>query len=130
MSNPPSLDHESALVEVLSFPGCPNRETLMGLLPSLIAASGVPTTVVERIVDTDDAAQSERFLGSPTVRIDGIDVEVDASSRTRFGLMCRIYQAATGPHPIPPDSWIAEALSRHLTRSTTVPYSPTSSQTQ
>jgi hypothetical protein len=29
-----------------------------------------------------------------------------------LGLMCRIYQTATGSHPITPDSWITGALSR------------------
>ena len=109
----PSPDEESALIEVLSFPGCASREASMERLPRLIAASAVQATVVEQIVDTYDAAQSERFLGSPTVRIDGFDVETKASSRTTFGLMCCIYQTATGPRPIPPDSWIMQAVSRH-----------------
>lgn len=113
MSNRPSGGQEPPFVEVLSFPGCPNRETLMQRLAGLIAASAVPAVVVERIVDTDEAAQSERFLGSPTVRIDGVDVETDASNRTMFGLMCRLYQTPTGPHPFPPDAWITEALLAH-----------------
>jgi hypothetical protein len=57
----PSPHEESALIEVLSFPGCASREALMERLPRLIAASAVQATVVERIVDTDDAAQSDGF---------------------------------------------------------------------
>jgi hypothetical protein len=58
------------------------------IIARCLVASAVPAIVVERIVDTDDATR-------------GINVETEASRRTTFGLMCRIYQTATGPRAIP-----------------------------
>ena len=65
-----------------------------------------------RRIETDEAALRERFLGSPTVRIDGEDVEPGADSRSDFGLGCRLYRSAEGPSPTPPDEWVEAALAR------------------
>ena len=38
---------------------------------------------------SDEQAQHERFLGSPTVRVGGVDVDPDAEGRLDYGLTCR-----------------------------------------
>jgi hypothetical protein len=63
-------------------------------------------------VESIDAAEAERFLGSPTVRIDGRDVEPGAADRDDFGLKCRLYRSGEGTSGVPPDNWISEALRR------------------
>ena len=65
-----------------------------------------------RRIETDEAALRERFLGSPTLRIDGKDVEPGADSRSDFGLGCRLYRSAEGLSPSPPDEWVQAALAR------------------
>jgi catechol 2,3-dioxygenase-like lactoylglutathione lyase family enzyme len=53
-------------------------------------------------VEAPEAAQTERFLGSPTVRVDGRDVEPDAETRTDHGIKCRIYRSSDlGQSPVP-----------------------------
>ena len=49
-----------------------------------------------RRIASDGAAQRERFLGSPTVRVNGRDVEPEAEQRTDYGLKCRLYRSSTG----------------------------------
>jgi hypothetical protein len=67
--------------------------------------------VVLRRIDTPDAAAAERFLGSPTVRVDGRDVDPGADQRTDYGLKCRLYRSdELGQSPIPPETWIRAAL--------------------
>jgi hypothetical protein len=57
-------------IELLYFDGCPNHEALLPRLREILGQSGVPTEIdLCRIAD-DQAAQRERFLGSPTVRVD------------------------------------------------------------
>ena len=99
-------------IQLLYFEGCPSYEALLPRLESLLARTGVDEEIELRRVETIEAAERERFLGSPTVRIDGEDVDPGASSRTDFGMKCRLYRSATATSPIPPDEWIEEALGR------------------
>jgi hypothetical protein len=83
---------------------------LLPRLRQLLQDQGVETDIELRRVETPEAAEVERFLGSPTVRIDGRDVEPGAGGRTDFGLKCRIYRGPAGASPVPPDEWIIDAL--------------------
>jgi hypothetical protein len=100
-------------IEVLYFDGCPNHERLLEHLPRLLAQEGVTAPIALVNVRDDDQAQHERFLGSPTIRVNGRDIDPGAAARTDYGLKCRIYQTAAGLTGIPPDEWILEALTDH-----------------
>lgn len=63
-----------------------------------------------RRVESAEAADRERFLGSPTVRVDGVDVEPGAEERTDFGLKCRIYRTPEGMSGMPSPAWIEAAI--------------------
>ena len=97
-------------IELLYFDGCPNYEALLPRLLGLLEDRGLDTDVELRPVETVEAAEAERFLGSPTVRIDGRDVEPGADARTDFGLKCRIYRSPAGTSPVPREAWIVDAL--------------------
>jgi hypothetical protein len=97
-------------IELLYFDGCPSYERLLPRLRELVADAGVTDEVELRRVDSPESAVAERFLGSPTVRVDGIDVERAASARDDFGLKCRLYSTAEGLLGTPPDQWITGAL--------------------
>jgi hypothetical protein len=47
------------------------------------------------------------FLGSPTVRINGLDIEPSARQRTAFGMMCRTYE---GSGSVPSEDLIRSAI--------------------
>jgi len=70
----------------------------------------VPATVRTRVVTSVVQAVRERFLGSPTVRVDGIDVEPGAGRRSAFAVSCRLYRTPAGLHATPPEDWIVAAL--------------------
>src|SRR5215217_9552544 len=106
----PGFGGSTRLVEVLHIPDCPNHQSLMARLPRIAAQSGVNAIVVERIIADEASARAERFLGSPTVRVDGIDVDPLASARHGVGLSCRLYRTQTGLQGTPPDQWITRAL--------------------
>jgi hypothetical protein len=57
-----------------------------------------------------EEARSERFLASPTVRVDGRDVEPGADERTEFALGCRLYRTPSRVEGSPAEHWIATAL--------------------
>jgi hypothetical protein len=93
-------------VELLFWAGCPSHPRALADLRAAMAELGLdPAEVIVREIDTDADAGSERFVGSPTIRIDGRDVQPPADSEP-FGLTCRVYHRRDGrvsPTPDPAD---------------------------
>jgi len=104
-------------VEVLYFDGCPNHEALLPHLCELLGSAGASTDIELVRVEDADAAERERFLGSPTLRIDGEDIEPGADQRTDFGLKCRLFATPDGLRGMPADEWVLAALQRAQTPS-------------
>jgi hypothetical protein len=100
-------------IEVLFFDGCPNHEALLPHLRDLLHAGGLADSPIElvRVADAE-TAQRERFLGSPTLRVDGEDVEPGAEERSDFGLKCRLFATPDGLRGMPADEWVLRALAR------------------
>ncbi|MBS1878809.1 MAG: hypothetical protein JST31_04805 [Actinobacteria bacterium] len=99
-------------VELLYFDGCPGYEELLPRLRALIASEGIGAELELRRIETSAQAERERFLGSPTVRVDGVDVDPGAACRTDFGFECRLYTSEAGISRTPPEPWIRAALRR------------------
>lgn len=99
-------------IELFYFDGCPSYEAFLPRLRGLLAQAGVDAPVKQRRMESDVDAQQERFLGSPTVRVDGVDVDSGAADRIDFGVKCRLYPTAQGLQGTPPDSWVLDGLQR------------------
>ncbi len=97
-------------VELLYFDGCPSHEAFLSRLRELLAEAEANVPVEQRRVESDAAARCERFLGSPTLRIDGVDVDPSAGDRIDYGLTCRLYPTSEGLRGAPPDEWVLSAL--------------------
>ena len=74
-------------------------------------AAGMDAGSIElREIESDDAAEREQFPGSPTIRIDGVDIQPPADS-TLIGLSCRVYRRRDGrPSPLPDPDDLRDAL--------------------
>jgi hypothetical protein len=96
-------------VEILYVDGCPHYAPLLRRVRSLAAADEALELVVHRI-GCDEDARIERFLGSPTVRVDGRDIEPGAESRTDYGMKCRLYRRSTGVSGEAPEDLLRAAL--------------------
>jgi hypothetical protein len=97
-------------IEILYFDGCPNHEQLLEHLPRLLERECIDAEIRLRNVPDAEHAQRMRFLGSPTVRVAGRDVEPEAARRDDYGLKCRIYRTSRGLVGLPPDQWILDAI--------------------
>lgn len=95
-------------VELLYFDGCPGHERLLPSLRELVVEHGAE--LEERQIRTLEQAEAARFLGSPSVRVNGVDVEPGSEERTDFGLKCRLYRSADGQSGLPQRGWIEDAL--------------------
>lgn len=78
-------------VEVLYFKGCPNHLPTVKRVRETLHKMGLDDEIREIEVDSQDRAEATAFLGSPSVRIDGVDVEPSARGIKAFGLTCRTY---------------------------------------
>lgn len=81
-------------IEVLYVSNCPNHAVVIERLHEVLSAESFRKHVIEVLVRDAEMAQSLRFPGSPTIRIDGQDVEPQSGSA--FGLMCRLYSDGGG----------------------------------
>jgi hypothetical protein len=107
-SQPPARPRP--LVEVLTFEGCPNRDAAIALVERVgkQLASDAEMRVIE--VPDQQTAEQTRFLGSPTIRVDGYDIEPDAHRRQEFVHACRLYQGQHSLHGLPEEDWLRQAL--------------------
>jgi hypothetical protein len=97
-------------LEVLVLDGCPNVDITLQRVRTALAEAEVAADVQIVRVTGDDEARRLRFLGSPTVRVEGVDVEPASASRQDFGMQCRIYAVNGRFEGTPPTDWIAAAL--------------------
>src|SRR5271165_535524 len=92
-------------VELLFWDGCPSHpKALVELREAMADVALDPGTIVVREVETRSGAQLERFVGSPTIRINGVDVQPPGEEPV--GLTCRVYRRRDGrisPTPDPAD---------------------------
>ena len=80
-------------IQVLYFAGCPNYQAAIDRVSEV-----APQAVVEAVeVTSQEEAVRMRFLGSPTILVDGVDVEPDARERRDFGFTCRTYSGGGVP---------------------------------
>ncbi len=97
-------------VEVLYFDGCPNHEATVERVREALRTEGLSAEIAEVKVQDAAVAQSLQFLGSPSVRIEGLDIEPTARSSRDFGLMCRTYTERGTRVGVPPLDLIRTAL--------------------
>jgi hypothetical protein len=99
-------------VELLWWDGCPSHPEALDRLRQVLHDEGIGTPVQLIEITSDEQAQRERFIGSPTIRIDGHDLVPPAHGEA-FGLTCRVYRLRDGRISAIPDlEDIREAVRR------------------
>lgn len=92
-------------VELLWWRGCPSTEPALARVREVLAEQGLGHAAVQmREVGTEADAERERFVGSPTIRIGGVEVAPEPGEPV--GLTCRVYRTRDGrvsPLPDPHD---------------------------
>ena len=87
-------------IEILYFDDCPNHLPTVERINAVLREEGCRADVREVLVPDVSTAQRVNFLGSPTVRVNGIDIEPAANDRKDFGLMCRRYAGGVPSHEL------------------------------
>ncbi len=97
-------------IELLWFAACPNHPGAHALVQEVVAEFGVQADIRSIEVADDAIAERIRFLGSPMIRSDSVDIEpgfVDCEDCTP---RCRVYPTSAGLRGLPERSWLWAAL--------------------
>ena len=98
------------MIELLYWEGCPSHPEAKTLLEQVLAELGRDDQIVMTEVRSDEEAERLRFPGSPTIRIDGNDVDLEGAG-SRPALTCRIYHLPDGRvSPVPSREQLEVAL--------------------
>jgi len=103
-------------VEVLYFEGCPNLAPTVERVRAELLSHGLPKEIEEVEIHNQAEAEAFGFLGSPSVRINGLDIEREAHNLKSFGMSCRTYLEGTVRSGSPSRDLIGRALSEHTTQ--------------
>ena len=93
-------------IQILFFEGCPNHHPATELVREVTTALNIDVTIEEVEIQGPEDSVRRRFLGSPSILVDGVDVEPASRSRTDFGYSCRTYNG----RGLPPRDMVAAAI--------------------
>ena len=97
-------------IEILYFEGCPNHEPALQRVQELLKEEGLSAEISQIQVSDQATARKIGFLGSPSVRVNGLDVEPTARTTHEYGMMCRTYVSEVGREGLPSREVIRRAL--------------------
>jgi hypothetical protein len=96
-------------VSFLYYEDCPSYDLALERLREVMDEEGIPGEVEVIKVDTEEQARELRFVGSPTIRVDGQDIDPPGDSR--YALTCRAYRLADDRiSPLPSKDMIRRAF--------------------
>lgn len=92
------------------YEDCPSHDVALERLRSVVSEEGVQADIEVIKVETTEQAQSFQFIGSPTIRINGQDIDPPPPD-AYYALTCRAYQLEDGRiSPLPSPDMIRRAL--------------------
>jgi hypothetical protein len=95
-------------IELLYFRDCPSWETGLENLRQALAAENIQFSLRLIEITSSQQAQDESFLGSPSFRLNGVDLWPE--SRSRYNMSCRIYQTNHGMRGSPSVEMLRERM--------------------
>ena len=83
-------------IEILFFKDCPNHAPAVELVRDVVGDLGLHANIAEIEVGGPDEASQHQFLGSPSIRVNGVDVDPSVRDRTDCAYSCRTYDGDCG----------------------------------
>jgi len=97
-------------VSFLYFEDCPSHERALERLRQVVAEEVIAAEIEIIKVETDVQAEHLRFVGSPTILVEGQDIDPPPPD-LQFALTCRVYRREDGRiSPLPPPELIRRSL--------------------
>ena len=102
------------IIELLYFDGCPSWQEGLAVLQAVLKEEGLPQEIKMVEITSPEQAQAERFLGSPSFRVNGADLWPEL--RERYMLSCRTYATPDGLKGAPTPAMLRERLAARTTQ--------------
>ncbi len=97
-------------IELFYFKGCPNYERALEVIKEALLDCELTADIrMVNIKDQQDAV-AKRFMGSPSVRIDGRDIEIADERKAAYSMRCRRYRDGEEMIGYPPKQLVIEML--------------------
>jgi hypothetical protein len=97
-------------LDLLYLAGCPNHDLSLELVCSVLEAEGLNAEIRQILIRNGDDARTHGFPGSPTVRVNGRDIEDVPTQQFGIGFACRTYLVEGKSQGLPPRSWLEQAV--------------------
>jgi len=98
-------------IQLLYFEGCPHWQTALENLRTALQQAKLEWPVELVKVEDDETASRLKFLGSPSIHVNGTDLWPE--ERQQYSLSCRLYHTPEGPKGSPSVSMLRQAF-QHL----------------
>jgi hypothetical protein len=95
-------------ITLLYFDGCPSWQPALENLEKVLESEQIPAEITLVKIDSADQAQREHFLGSPSIRVNGVDLWPE--ERANYSLSCRVYHTPMGMRGSPTLEMLREKL--------------------
>ena len=101
-------------IEILFFRGCPNHREAVERLNQALRQENATAEIEEIEISDSPAAAAIGFPGSPTIRVNGLDIDPGVQSDRASGLACRTYMGDAGREGAPSVELIRQAVRKAL----------------
>jgi hypothetical protein len=101
---------EPVRIEILARKDCDSRGMAIAVVERVVAETGVPAKIEVIDVKTISQAEKLQFVGSPTIRVDGRDVDRQPNGHADVSLEDRVYRTQRGLAGWPDAEWVREAI--------------------
>ncbi len=106
----------SMKIDFLYYEDCPSHEQTLARLKQVMAEEGVDAPIAIHKMETEAQARAWHFVGSPTILIDGQDIDPPPPDAPA-ALTCRVYRWDDGRiSPLPSPEMIRRALRKAMVR--------------
>lgn len=101
-------------IEMLYFEGCPNHVPAMETVRETLHSLGRNDEIHQIEIRTQAEAEVMGFVGSPSIRINGADIEPEARTAKAFGLSCRTYSYGSQRGGVPSHDQLRRAIEESI----------------
>ncbi|MGD8621216.1 MAG: hypothetical protein PVI81_05715 [Anaerolineales bacterium] len=107
-------------IDFLYYEDCPSHDDALERLRKVLDAERIEARIHVTKVETEQQAQELKFVGSPTIRIEGRDIDTPPED-AYYGLTCRAFRLENGRiSPLPSETMIRSALASAKEESSSV----------
>lgn len=102
-------------IRLMHTPGCHSWREALNALEEAMAAVGIKSTISINVIENDEDAAQFKFVGSPSIHINGEDIDTLSKKVTQYkAASCRPYFYEGRPYDYPPKEMIVSALLKHI----------------